>query len=106
MGRIEANPDELSGLSGSLKQFSSAGNQARDRLGGVGSAHTGHAGLADALGHFVKQWDYSLKKIGENAAAMADKLGKSGQAYHETEQGIADAASGSAPPQASDAPSA
>jgi hypothetical protein len=98
MGRIEVDPGELSGLSGSLKQFSSAGNQARDRLGAVGSAHTGHAGLADALGHFTKQWEYSLKKIGENASAMADKLGKSAQGYQETDQGIADAAAGGSPP--------
>jgi hypothetical protein len=94
MGRIEVDPDELSGLSGSLKEFSSAGNQARDRLGGVGSAHTGHGGLADAIGHFVKEWEYSLKKIGENAAAMSDKVGKSAEGYRETDQGIADAAAG------------
>lgn len=94
MGRIEVNPEELSGLSGSLKEFSSAGNEARDRLGGVNGAHTGHAGLADAVGHFVKEWEYSLKKIGENAAAMADKVGKSAEGYRTTDQGIADAAAG------------
>ncbi|MEN3358607.1 MAG: Excreted virulence factor EspC, type diderm [Mycobacteriales bacterium] len=95
MGRIEVDPAELSGLSGSLKQFSAAGNDAHGRLGGVGSAQTGHNGLADAVGHFVKEWEYSLKKIGENAAAMADKLGKSADGYRTTDQGIADAATGS-----------
>lgn len=94
MGHIEVDPDELSGLSGSLKQFASAGNDARGRLGSVGSAQTGHNGLADAVGHFVKEWEYSLKKIGENAAAMADKVGKSADGYRTTDQGIADAAAG------------
>jgi hypothetical protein len=94
MGRIEVEPAELSGLAGSLKQFASAGNDARDRLGAVGEAQTGHGGLAGAVGHFVKEWDYSLKKIGESAAAMADKLSKSADGYHTTDQGIADAASG------------
>jgi hypothetical protein len=94
MGHIEVDPDELSGLSGSLKQFSTAGNDARGRLGAVGSGQTGHSGLADAVGHFVKEWEYSLKKIGENAAAMADKLGKSAEGYRTTDDGIADAAAG------------
>jgi hypothetical protein len=94
MGNIEVDPDELSGLSASLKQFSTAGNDARGRLGAVGAAQTGHNGLADAVGHFVKEWEYSLKKIGENAAAMADKVGKSADGYRTTDQGIADAAAG------------
>jgi hypothetical protein len=94
MGRIEVDPSELSGLSGSLKQFASAGSDTRGQLGQVGSAQTGHNGLADAVGHFCKEWEYSLKKIGENAAAMADKLGKSADGYTTTDQGIADAAAG------------
>jgi hypothetical protein len=94
MSLIEVDPDELSGLSASLKQFSAAGNDARGRLGAVGTGQTGHNGLAAAVDHFVKEWEYSLKKIGENAAAMADKLGKSADGYRTTDQGIADAAAG------------
>ncbi len=51
-------------------QFSSAGADAKAGLSGIGSAQAGHGGLADAVSHFVHAWDYSLKKIGENAAAM------------------------------------
>ena len=94
MGHIEVNPDELSSLAGSLNQFSSAGADAKAGLSGIGSAHTGHGGLADAVSHFVHAWDYSLKKIGENAAAMGDKVGKAGEGYRTTDQAIADAASG------------
>jgi hypothetical protein len=94
MSRIEVDPSELSNIAGSLKEFASAGNDARDRLGAVGEPQAGHRGLADAVGHFVKEWEYSLKKIGENAAAMADKLSTSAEGYSTTDQGIADAASG------------
>jgi hypothetical protein len=95
VGRIEVDPDELIRLSGSLREFASAKDGTRDRLRGVGSAQAGHGGLADAVSHFVDEWDYSLKKIGENAAAMADKLSKSGEGYRTTDQAIADAAAGS-----------
>ncbi len=94
MGHIEVNPDELSSLSGSLHQFSSAGADAEAGLEGIGAGQTGHGGLADAVSHFVHAWDYSLKKIGENAAAMADKVGKAADGYRGTDQAIADAASG------------
>jgi hypothetical protein len=94
MGLIKVDPTELSGLSSGLKQFSTEGNGARDKLGGIGTGQTGHGGLADAVGHFVKEWEYSLKKIGENAAAMADKLGRSADGYSTTDEGIADAAAG------------
>jgi hypothetical protein len=94
MDRIEVDPAELSGLSSSLAQFASAGEGARTSLGGVTTAHTGHGGLTDAVHHFADDWEYSLKKIGENAAAMADKLGKSAEGYRTTDQAIADAATG------------
>jgi Excreted virulence factor EspC, type VII ESX diderm len=94
MGHIEVNPDELSSLASGLHQFSSAGAEAKAGLTGIGSAQTGHGGLADAVSDFVHAWDYSLKKIGENAAAMADKVGKAGDGYRGTDRAIADAASG------------
>ncbi len=94
MGHIEVNPDELSSLATGLHQFASSGADAKAGLSGIGAAQAGHAGLADAVSHFLHAWDYSLKKIGENAAAMADKVGKAGEGYRGTDQAIADAASG------------
>ena len=96
MSRIEVDPTELSELSGSLGQFASAGDDARNSLGAITAAQTGHHGLADAVGYFVAEWAYSLKKIGENAAAMADKLSKSAEGYRMTDQAIADATTGPA----------
>jgi hypothetical protein len=94
MGHIEVNPDELSILARSLNQFSSAGADAKAGLAGIGSGQTGHPGLAGAVSDFLHAWDYSLKKIGDNAAAMADKVGKAGEGYRTTDQAIADAAAG------------
>jgi hypothetical protein len=94
MRHIEVNPDELSSLSRSLTRFSTAGADAKAGLHGLGAGQTGQAGLADAVSHFVDAWDYSLKKIGENAAAMSDKLAKAADGYRGTDKAIADAASG------------
>jgi uncharacterized protein YukE len=97
MSRIEVDYGELSGLATSLGQFATAGNDARSSLSAVKTAQTGHNGLTDAVGHFVAEWEFSLKKIGENAAAMADKLSKSAEGYRMTDDAIADAATGPAP---------
>lgn len=97
MSHIEVEPEELTGLASSLNQFSSAGKDAGTALGAVTAQHTGHAGLADAVHGFVSDWEFSLTKIGENAAAMAGKVGQAGQGYQMTEDAIANAASGSAP---------
>jgi hypothetical protein len=94
MGRIEVDPTELSGLATSLRQFSSAGDDTRTALGAVTTAQTGHGGLASAVGRFVSDWEFSLKKIGENAAAMSDKLAKSAEGYAMTDQAIGNVASG------------
>jgi hypothetical protein len=96
VSRIEVDPAELSELAGSLGQFASAGDDARTSLDAVTTTQTGHQGLSDAVGHFVAEWAYSLRKIGENAAAMADKLGKSAEGYRMTDQAVADAATGPA----------
>jgi hypothetical protein len=97
MSRFEVEPEELSSLATSLGQFASAGNDARAALGAVTQQQTGHAGLAEAVGGFVSDWEFALKKIGENAAAMANKVGVAGQGYQQTEDAITNAAAGSAP---------
>jgi hypothetical protein len=96
MGHLEVVPDDLSSLSSSLSQFSNAGNDASTALGAINQQHTGHAGLAGAVSSFVHDWDFSLKKIGENAAAIADKVDKAAQGYNMTEDAIVAAASGTA----------
>lgn len=98
MERLEVQPEDLSSLSTSLSQFSNAGNDASTALGAINQQHTGHAGLASAVASFVHDWDFSLKKIGENAAAIADKVGKAAQGYTMTEDAIVAAASGTADP--------
>ena len=104
MARFEVEPDDLSGLSNSLSQFSNAGNDASTALGAINQQHTGHAGLAGAVSSFVHDWDFSLKKIGENAAAISDKVGKAAQGYNQTEDAIAAAASGTAETPSTDTP--
>jgi hypothetical protein len=98
MTRIEVQTDDLSSLSTSLGQFTNTGNDVRTSLGAITVQQTGHGGLADAVSGFVHDWEFSLKKIGENAAAMAAKLKQAAYGYNQTEDAISAAASGSAPP--------
>jgi uncharacterized protein YukE len=84
----------LRSLSGQLQSIGETVSGAQDGLDGLGNGHTGDGQLSSAVHHFKDKWEYSLKKIGETAQAVAEKTRSAADGYHQTDQAIADAAAG------------
>jgi len=84
----------LQQLSGQLTSIGDTVSGAQDGLDGLGDSQTGDGDLASAVHHFKDKWEYSLKKIGETAQAVAEKTQAAADGYGQTEQAIADAAAG------------
>ncbi|MFL6127883.1 MAG: hypothetical protein ACJ73E_02315 [Mycobacteriales bacterium] len=84
----------LQALSGQLSSIGERVSGAQGGLDGLGDGQTGDGELASALHHFRDGWDYSLKKIGETARAVADKATVAAAGYEQTDRAVADAAAG------------
>ena len=63
-------------------------------LGGLGDGQTGDGELSAAVHHFRDEWEYSLKKIGETAQAVSEKIKSAGEGYQSVDTGVANAAAG------------
>ena len=94
MGDFEVTVGTLQTLAGQLKSVGKTVTSARQGLDGLGKGQTGDGDLADAVHDFTDKWKYSLKKIGENAEQVGDKVGEAAKTYSDTDQAIANAAAG------------
>ena len=72
----------LRALSGQLTSIGERVSGAQSGLDGLGDGQTGD------------KWEYSLKKIGETAQAVAEKATAAADGYQQTDQAVADAAAG------------
>ena len=84
----------LRSLSTQLTSIGERVSTAQDGLDGLGDGHTGDGDLTSAVHHFKDKWEYSLKKIGETATAVAEKVTAAADGYDQTDQAVADAAAG------------
>ena len=84
----------LRALSGQLTSIGQTVSGAQDGLDGLGDGQTGDGDLSSAVHHFRDKWEYSLKKIGETAQAVAEKATAAADGYQQTDQAVADAAAG------------
>ena len=84
----------LRALSGHLNAIGERVSGAQDGLDGLGDGQTGDGELSSAVHHFKDKWEYSLKKIGETAQAVAEKATAAADGYQQTDQAVADAAAG------------
>ena len=84
----------LRGLAGQLASIGERVSSAQDGLDGLGDGQTGDGELSSAVHHFRDKWEYSLKKIGETAQAVAEKVTAAADGYEKTDQAVADAAAG------------
>lgn len=84
----------LRALSGELTSIGETVGTAQDGMDGLGDGQTGDGDLSSAVHHFKDKWEYSLKKIGETAQAVAEKVTAAADGYQQTDQAVADAAAG------------
>jgi hypothetical protein len=84
----------LRSLAGQLTSIGETVAGAQDGLDGLGTGQTGDGELASAVHHFRDKWEYSLKKIGETAKAVAEKTTAAADGYQQVDQAVADAAAG------------
>lgn len=84
----------LRALSSQLSSIGQTVSGAQDGLDGLGDGQTGDGELSSAVHHFKDKWEYSLKKIGETAQAVAEKATAAADGYQQTDQAVADAAAG------------
>ncbi len=91
---FEVEVGTLVALSGQLTSIGQTVSGAQDGLEGLGDAQTGDGGLSSAVHHFRDKWEYSLKKIGETAQAVAEKTQAAADGYQQTDAAVADAAAG------------
>ena len=84
----------LRALSGELTSIGERVSTAQDGLSGLGDGQTGDGDLTSAVHHFTDKWEYSLKKIGETAQAVAEKVTAAAGGYEQVDTAIADAAAG------------
>ena len=84
----------LRALSGELTSIGRTVSTAQDGLDGLGDGQTGDGDLTSAVHHFKDKWEYSLKKIGETAQVVSEKVTAAADGYDQTDQAIADAAAG------------
>ena len=84
----------LRALSGQLTSIGERVSGAQDGLDGLGDGQTGDGELSSAVHHFKDKWEYSLKKIGETAQAVSEKVKSAGEGNETVDTGVADAAAG------------
>ena len=84
----------LRALSGQLNAIGERVSSTQGGLDGLGDGQTGDGELSSAVHHFKDKWEYSLKKIGETAQAVAEKATAAADGYQQTDQAVADAAAG------------
>ena len=84
----------LRALSGQLNATGERVSSTQGGLDGLGDGQTGDGELSSAVHHFKDKWEYSLKKIGETAQAVAEKATAAADGYQQTDQAVADAAAG------------
>ena len=84
----------LRSLSSQLTSIGQTVSGAQDGLDGLGDGQTGDGELSSAVRHFRDKWEYSLKKIGETAQAVAEKATAAADGYEQTDRAVADAAAG------------
>jgi hypothetical protein len=84
----------LRALSGQLTSIGERVSGAQGGLDGLGDGQTGDGDLSSAVHHFRDKWEYSLKKIGETAQAVAEKATAAADGYEQTDRAVADAAAG------------
>jgi hypothetical protein len=81
--RIKVDPDELTRVSGNLKDVpGQLANTGRDLTNADRNHYPGDE-LPSALGHFGDKWNYALGKIAENAGVIGEGLGRSGDVWRE-----------------------
>ena len=95
MGHLEVEPETLRALAADLRSVGRHVASARAGIYGLDERVTGDGELASAVHDFADTWKYSLEKIAKAAEQTGEKVGGAGQAYAETDQAIADAATGS-----------
>jgi len=95
MGHIEVQIEVLTSLARDLRTVGQTVASARQGLDGLGAGETGDGDLASAVHDFTGKWKYSLEKIGKKAEEVGTAVDGAATGYSTTEQGIADAASGS-----------
>jgi hypothetical protein len=91
---FEVTPEGLHTLAGQLRSVGETVSSTRRGLDRLGPSETGDDDLAKAVSHFSEEWKYSLKKIGETAAAVGGQLDGGATAYAANDQAIADALAG------------
>jgi hypothetical protein len=84
----------LRALAGQLISIGETVSGAHAGLGGLGDGQTGDGELSAAVHHFRDEWEYSLKKIGETAQAVSEKVKSAGEGYQSVDTGVANAAAG------------
>lgn len=84
----------LRALSGELTSIGERVSSAQDGMSGLGDGQTGDGDLTSAVHHFKDKWEYSLKKIGETAQAVSEKVTAAADGYTQVDTAIADAAAG------------
>jgi hypothetical protein len=90
MAEFQVTPQDVRQLAHDLERFGDRGGETKAALDNVGEGATGHEGLADAVSKFTDNWDYSIKKIAEKAAAISGKVGAAADMYQETDTTVAD----------------
>lgn len=96
MSRVEVEYGQLGEVAAGLKAFQDDSGRAHAALGGLDTAASGHASLANAVAGFREKWDYSLQKIAETAQSLGERLGDAAEGYETTDKQLADAAEGTA----------
>jgi uncharacterized protein with HEPN domain len=84
----------LQALAGQLRSIGETVSGAQGGLGDLGDGQTGDRDLSSAVHDFKDKWEYSLKKIGETAQAVSEKVKSAGEGYETVDTGVADAAAG------------
>ena len=88
MAFIEVEPTELFGAANRIQGALPTGTG-----GGIGGA-AGAAGRGDvtaAIEEFLDRWSYGVSSMNQDALHLASLLGRAGQLYAKTEDGIAGA---------------